>query len=94
MNIRNDITKNYEIFFRLFGDKTKPNKPKVANNQSSLIDNQLRRQTQFQTQFLVSWSNLFKPIIFCNPPRERNFSNFLQNIVALFIILCHITAYQ
>ncbi|MFX0198152.1 MAG: hypothetical protein ACFFCW_18695 [Candidatus Hodarchaeota archaeon] len=40
---------NNKTFF--LAPNTKPNKAKVVNNQSSLIDNQLRRQTQFKPKF-------------------------------------------
>ncbi len=67
MNIRNAITMNYEIFFRLFGDKTNPNKPKVAKNQSSfypqgIIDNQLRRQTQCSFCVKIDKMTAFFPL--------------------------------
>jgi len=46
MNANIYHTKDYNILSCFWGEKTKPNKANVANNQSSLIDNQLRRQTQ------------------------------------------------
>ena len=45
-NIYYTLGYNNKTFF--LAPKTKPNKAKVANNQSSLSDNQLRRQTQFK----------------------------------------------
>ncbi len=89
-NICNTKIYGNKTFF--LAPKTKPNKPKVANNQLSLIDNQLRRQTQFKAKQIyprMSLSGTQILIKFINSCYTKTPSENDGNEVDICSILCN-----